>query len=199
MEFMTDSAGKATASPSHELITGLDDRGEAYPIDKMDAHRVSTRHLAVSVFLFQGERLLLQRRADQKYHSGGLWANSCCSHPRWRETPSQCAERRVPEELGVSVPLEHFAVSEYSARVGSLFENEVVHCYRGELPRGTDVSRFNPEEVQDVTWLNLRELKAELSANPERYAAWLHIYMRRHRDPGQGFAIPGWAASEMAR
>jgi isopentenyl-diphosphate Delta-isomerase len=178
------------ASPADELITGVDDAGGFYPVEKLAAHCVSIRHLAISVFLFDGTgRLLLQRRADGKYHSGGLWANSCCSHPRWNEGPGDCARRRLQEELGLQAPLEEFAVLDYAAPVGRLYENEVVHCFRGRLDAATDLSGFNPAEVQATAWMSLPALAADLELHPQNYAAWLHIYMRRHADPAGSFKI----------
>jgi isopentenyl-diphosphate delta-isomerase len=178
------------ATAADELITGLDADGSEYPIGKLEAHRRNTRHRAVSIFIFDGERLLLQQRAKAKYHSGGLWANSCCSHPRWGEAAAACASRRLQEELGFSVPLQQFAIIEYSSPVGSgLFENELVHCFRGTFRAGTDLSGFNTAEVQDVAWRGHRDLAAELLTDPHRYAAWLRIYLERHADRAQKFAI----------
>ena len=86
---------------SHELITAIADDGSYYPVEKLEAHIRNIRHLAVSVFIFNSGRLLLQKRAAGKHHSGLLWANTCCSHPRWQESPEECARREIEEETGV--------------------------------------------------------------------------------------------------
>ena len=78
--------------------------GRLVPVDKLEVHRRGLRHPAVSVFLLDGERTLIQRRALGKYHTPGLWANACCTHPRWGEEPAACALRRLREELGVARP-----------------------------------------------------------------------------------------------
>jgi isopentenyl-diphosphate delta-isomerase len=175
--------------PAHEVIVGVDESGSRYPIDKLDAHLRSTRHLAVSVFVFRDGRLLLQQRADGKYHSGGLWANTCCSHPRWDETPAACAERRLREELGFSVPLAEFARIEYATPVGALFENEAVHCFQGMAGPDLDTGGFNRDEVQAVAWRDLEELAHDMAQRPDRYAAWFHIYMARHHDAQDAFTL----------
>ena len=178
---------------AHETIVGVDESGSRYPIGKLDAHLKSTRHLAVSVFVFRDGRLLLQQRAEGKYHSGGLWANTCCSHPRWDETPAACAERRLREELGFSVPLAEFARIEYATPVGALFENETVHCFRGTADPDLDTGGFNRDEVQAVVWRDLDELARDMTERPEKYAAWFHIYMARHRDADDAFTLlPAW-------
>jgi isopentenyl-diphosphate delta-isomerase len=173
-----------------ETIVGLDESGGRYRIGKLEAHIQNARHLAISVFIWSGDRLLLQQRADTKYHSGGLWANSCCSHPRWDESPADCAARRMVEELGFSVPLTHVGVTEYAAPVGTLFENEVVHCFRGEAPE-TRKFTFNPEEVQAVEWRSLDQIAADMAVRPQRYTPWFRIYMARHNNSADAFTMRG--------
>jgi isopentenyl-diphosphate delta-isomerase len=173
-----------------ETIVGLDESGGRYPIGKLEAHIRNARHLAISVFVWSGDRLLLQQRADTKYHSGGLWANSCCSHPRWDESPAACADRRIVEELGFAVPLTPVGVTEYAAPVGRLFENEVVHCFRGEAPDTREFA-FNPAEVQAVDWLTLDEIAADMALRSERYTPWFRIYMYRHTSNADAFTMRG--------
>jgi isopentenyl-diphosphate delta-isomerase len=172
-----------------EIITGLNISGKPYPIDKVEAHRRNARHLAISVFVLDGDRLLLQQRAQGKYHSGGLWANTCCSHPRWNEAPAECAQRRLREEIGFSVALEEFASIEYAAPVGALFENEVVHCFRGRIDERIHLDAFDPSEVQVVAWRSLEEIAGDMARRPQDYAPWFHIYLGRHYDPGDEFNI----------
>ena len=75
--------------------------GRLVPFDKIAAHLEGKRHQAVSVFVVDGKRVLIQRRAMGKYHTPGLWANTCCTHPHWGEAPEECARRRLREELGI--------------------------------------------------------------------------------------------------
>ena len=116
-----------------DFIIGVDPWGAQVPHRKHDAHVKKARHLAISIFIVDGTRLLLQRRARTKYHAGGLWSNTCCSHPLWGEGFEQCAHRTLQHELGFDVPLREFGVVEYEAPVGTLFENEIVHCFRGTV------------------------------------------------------------------
>ena len=177
-------------SSAADTIVGIDPAGRRYPIDKLEAHRASTRHLAVSVFVFRSDgRLLLQRRAEAKYHSGGLWANTCCTHPRWGETPSDCAHRRVPEELGFAVPVREFAVAEYAAPVGKLFENEIVHCFEGFADRPVEAPSVNPAEVQEIAWASFDEIAAGMAQAPDRYTPWFRIYIARHLSDTDAFRI----------
>ena len=93
--------------------------GELKPVEKLAVHREGLRHKAVSVFVTQGDRVLLQRRALGKYHTPGLWANTCCTHPGWDETSHDCAVRRLDEELGITgLTPEYRDRVEYCADVG---------------------------------------------------------------------------------
>jgi len=168
----------------HELITAIDsDTASGFaPIDKLDAHIHNVPHVAISVFILQDDHLLIQRRAKSKYHSGGLWANSVCSHPRWQESATDCAHRRLQEELGWQTTLTEFTQLSYTARVGKLYENEFVHCFVGNFPIGTDLARFNPLEVMEVQWVRLNNLEPQIRRNPEKYSEWFKIYIDRHFD-----------------
>ncbi|MFM2357145.1 MAG: hypothetical protein RLZZ528_2881 [Pseudomonadota bacterium] len=147
-------------------------------MDKLAVHRLGLRHKAVSVFVMDGEAMLLQRRATGKYHSGGLWANACCTHPRWGESDAACARRRLREELGVTGldPLLRGLV-EYRADVGSgLTEHEVVALFVGRAGRGLALAPA-PAEVQDTRWIGRAELAREIAARPETFSPWLRIYL----------------------
>jgi len=156
-----------------ELITGIGDdkAGKHYPIEKLDAHVRNVPHVAISIFVFHDQRLLLQKRADTKYHSGGLWANTVCSHPRWNEDAKLCALRRLHEELGWEVPLKEFGSIDYTARVGKLYENEHVHCFYGELDEAELPAEFNPDEVSATQWLTIPEILEQMASNPELFSA----------------------------
>lgn len=179
----TSASTSVIDSNLHELITGIgDDKArKLYPIEKLDAHVRNVPHVAISIFVFHDQRLLLQKRADTKYHSGGLWANTVCSHPRWNEDAKLCALRRLHEELGWEVPLKEFGCIDYTARVGKLYENEHVHCFYGKLDEAELPAEFNPEEVSATQWLSIPEILEQMASHPELFSAWFKIYMAQHR------------------
>ncbi len=155
--------------------------GVLAPVEKVEVHRRALRHKAISVFAMDGERVLIQRRAAGKYHSPGLWANTCCTHPMWGETPVDCARRRLDEELGLrDVTLVSRGQVEYRAYVGSgLFEHEVVDVFVTEADAGAPLSP-DPAEVMATRWVGLRDLIAEVTASPEQFTPWLRIYLDQH-------------------
>lgn len=167
----------------HDLITAVNehDNSAAYPVEKLDAHVNNIRHAAISIFVFDGSHMLLQQRARTKYHSGGLWANAVCSHPRWQESARACAGRRLEEELGWSVPVVKFGEISYQAQVGALYENEFVHCFHGRFDRRIDVRQYNSEEVCDVKWLTIAEAVRQIERHPDDFTEWFKIYMTEHR------------------
>ncbi|MEM7256014.1 MAG: NUDIX domain-containing protein [Pseudomonadota bacterium] len=170
----------------HDTIIAIDKSQGHYPIDKLDAHVHNIPHVAISIFLFYGQRLLIQRRALTKYHSGGLWANTVCTHPRWNESIEACAKRRLQEELGVSCEVQKFGEICYEAKVGHLYENEHVHCLIGHLDTGhahaSLLESFNPSEVWEVALLTLPELHRLIQDHPQRFTEWFKIYLSTYRD-----------------
>lgn len=153
--------------------------GSLVPVEKLEVHRLGLRHPAVSVFVMNGEATLLQRRALDKYHTPGLWANACCTHPRWGEEPMDCALRRLREELGIEgLALAARGEIEYRADVGgAMVEHECVNLFVGE---GRPTLAPNPEEVMETRWLSRAALEAEIAQAPERFTPWLRIYMAEH-------------------
>ncbi|MGB0867324.1 MAG: isopentenyl-diphosphate delta-isomerase [Granulosicoccaceae bacterium] len=163
---------------AEQWIPGLADDGSTYPIEKLAAHREGARHLAVSVFLFSGDELLIQRRADGKYHSGGLWANTCCSHPAWGEAIVDCAHRRLYEELGIAARMSRTTVLDYAADVGNgLREVEQVHLFYGSVDKTTLQLAPNPEEVSATNWMTLPALRRRMQTQPEQFSAWFKLYL----------------------
>lgn len=160
-----------------ELITGLDEQDRPYPIKKLLAHQSSVRHLAISVFLLRGGKLLLQQRAATKYHAPLLWANSACSHPRWGESSDSCATRTLRRELGQVVPVQFFMRTHYEAAVGHLFENEVVDCYRGEITPDFSFDTIDHREIARLRLASLDEIENGVRAQPDLYAPWFRIYV----------------------
>ncbi len=156
--------------------------GSLYPIEKLEAHRLGVQHIAISVFLFSGDRLLIQQRAAGKYHCGGLWANTCCTHPHWGEAVHDAAVRRLGEELGIrATPELHPAgVVDYCADVGNgLTENERVSLFNGRVDAATFALDPTPDEVSATRWVTMDELRDEVAAGPDRFTPWFRLYLDR--------------------
>jgi len=155
--------------------------GALTPVEKLDAHLRGLRHKAVSVFVMAGDAMLIQRRALGKYHTPGLWANTCCTHPEWDEADAVCVMRRLDEELGIKdVAAQHRGQVEYRADVGGgLIEHELVEVFMVETTRDLPLA-LNPDEVMDTRWITLADLRAELVVTPEIFTPWLRIYMEQH-------------------
>ncbi len=152
--------------------------GTLTQVEKLEVHQRGLRHKAVSVFVMRGREVLLQRRAMGKYHTPGLWANTCCTHPRWGETDLACAARRLHEELGISdLALQRSGGIEYRADVGGgLTEHEVVEVFSAQAPAHL-VPQPDPDEVMQTRWITLEALEAEVQASPEKFTPWLRIYL----------------------
>ncbi|MFT3690495.1 isopentenyl-diphosphate Delta-isomerase [Paenirhodobacter sp.] len=152
-------------------------------MDKLEVHRRGLRHPAVSVFVLDDGKVLIQRRAAGKYHSAGLWANTVCTHPHWNEPPDRAARRRLREELGITGVYPAFVRRvEYRADVGhGLTEHERVDVYLAFAHPGMTVTP-DPAEVSETRWVGLYDLVAEVHRHPGRFAPWLRIYLTRHLD-----------------
>lgn len=170
------------ASSAEEMIPAWVD-GQLTPVGKLEVHQRGLRHKAVSVFVIDRGRVLIQRRALEKYHTPGLWANTCCTHPRWSEDPATCAVRRLREELGITGLLPAFADQvEYRADVGAgLIEHELVDIFVAEAGPAMTLAP-NPDEVMATRWVDLYDLAAEVQRTPEPFTPWLRIYMTQHMD-----------------
>lgn len=157
--------------------------GKLTPMGKLEVHQRGLRHMAVSVFILDGENVLIQRRAMTKYHTPGLWANTCCTHPAWGESSADCVVRRLQEELGITgvYPAKRDTV-EYRADVGGgMIEHEVVDIFIATAPKSLRVVP-NPAEVMQVEWINLYDLAAEAVRRPQRFTPWLRIYLEEHKN-----------------
>lgn len=154
--------------------------GVLTPVGKLETHKRGLRHPAVSVFIIGPQGILLQRRAAAKYHTPGLWANTCCTHPHWGEDAADCAVRRLEQELGITgVPLTWRQQIEYRADVGNdLIEHEVVEVFVGH---GHPQLKLNPDEVWETRWVTIDDLARDIEANPDAYTPWLRIYLAEHR------------------
>ena len=155
--------------------------GTLQPVEKLAAHERGLRHKAISVFVMNADHILLQQRAMGKYHTPGLWANTCCTHPDWNEDPMACATRRLNEELGITgLTPHHCGQVEYRADVGNgLIEHEVVEVYTAQAPFDLRLAP-NPQEVMATRWMTRDKLCEALASTPEIFTPWLHIYMARH-------------------
>lgn len=156
--------------------------GSLMPVDKIEVHRRGLRHPAVSVMVLSGGHLLMQRRALGKYHSPGLWANTCCTHPHWGEQALACALRRLREELGIAglAPQPRGRI-EYRAEVGGgMTEHELVDLFVAETAPGLPLAP-DPAEVMETRWIALDALAAEIALRPGDFTPWLRIYMAEHR------------------
>lgn len=147
-------------------------------MEKMEAHRRGILHRAFSVFIFdRSGRMLLQQRAAGKYHGGGLWTNTCCSHPYPEEPVATAAVRRLQEEMGFTAPLEKIFHFTYRAEVeNSLIEHEYDHVFAGEF-EGTVA--MNPDEVADFRYLSMPELKEALATEPKAFTSWFRLAFPR--------------------
>ena len=143
--------------------------------EKLDTHVKEQLHRAFSVFLIHNGKMLIQRRALSKYHSGGLWANSCCSHPRYGESFETSVQNRLEVELGIPkgscTPEELFSFV-YYAKFDGLSEYEFDHVlladYDGPITP-------NPEEIMDLRWVAFEDLKQEMEAYPQHFSSWFMI------------------------
>ena len=140
-------------------------------MEKQEAHRKGLLHRAFSVFLLDGSKLLIQRRALDKYHCGGLWSNTCCSHPAPGEPVLLAAERRLDEELGIKhARLRELDTFLYRAAFpNGLAEHELDHVLLGEY---SGPVQPDPMEIAQVRWIDLEELQRDLQAFPQWYTPW---------------------------
>ena len=175
-----DPAAPEHRSATDAMIPAWVD-GRLVPVEKLEVHRRGLRHKAVSVFIMRGDTLLIQQRALEKYHTPGLWANTCCTHPHWDEDPAICAVRRLEEELGITgLTLTPRGQIEYRAAVGGgLIEHELVDVFVAQAPAGL-TCHLNPAEVMDARWISLKDLHAEVSHDSHRFTPWLRIYLTDH-------------------
>ncbi|WP_298500458.1 isopentenyl-diphosphate Delta-isomerase [uncultured Algibacter sp.] len=141
---------------------------------KMEAHEKAVLHRAFSVFIFNNKNeLMLQQRALDKYHSPGLWTNTCCSHQRDGESNIQAGKRRLMEEMGFVVPLKESISFIYKAPFeNGLTEHEYDHVLLGSY---NEEPKINPEEVASWKWMPLEEVKNDIFVHPELYTEWFKV------------------------
>ncbi|HMS51599.1 MAG: isopentenyl-diphosphate Delta-isomerase [Sphingobacteriales bacterium] len=164
------------------VLTNLD--GEVLGTEeKIAAHQKALLHMAFSVLVFNKQgQMLLQQRAFNKYHFGGLWSNTCCSHQRLNESDEAAAHRRLYEELGFDLPLKHVLTFVYKAHdpKTNLTEHErdlvFIGIYNGEpiLP--------NPNEVAAIKWISLADLFLDMNLHPDNYTYWFKVLLEHLRE-----------------
>ena len=147
-------------------------------MDKIEAHRKALLHRAFSVFIFNSKgEMLLQQRADKKYHSAGLWTNACCSHPAPGEDTLTAASRRLKEELGFTTPLaKAFTFSYRTDFENGLTENEFDHVFTGVYDGRIVADR---DEVKNYQYLPLEEIEKSITDEPGKFTSWFIIAFPR--------------------
>lgn len=150
--------------------------------EKIDAHRKGLLHRAFSLFIYDEsmKKILLQKRAISKYHSGGLWTNACCSHPRKGEYLNTAVYRRTIEELGVSIPKADYEIGKikecgkfiYRKKFGELTEYEIDHVFAWLVDSSTLQFVPNKDEIEDLMWIDIHDLTNWLERNPDDFTAW---------------------------
>lgn len=147
--------------------------------EKLQAHLSGKLHRAISIFIFNGRgEMLLQRRAWGKYHSAGLWSNTCCSHPRPGEGALEAAERRLFEEMGMSCCLEKVSELVYRAPLeNGLTEHEFDHIFVGHC---NDDPKLNLEEACDWKWIDMASLEEDVQSFPQKYTYWFKEILEKN-------------------
>lgn len=173
----TMATDQSAQGPFQEQVVLVDSQDrEVGTSEKIAAHTEGgTLHRAFSVFILdKDDRLMLQQRADSKYHFGGLWTNTCCGHPRPGEEPIEAARRRLYEEMGFTTQLTHRGTFEYRAtdEASGLTEHEIDHVFVGRFD-GTPTP--NPDEASDWRWVELRSLAMQVQSQPAKFTPWFPI------------------------
>ncbi len=157
-------------------------------MEKMEAHEKGLLHRAFSVFIFneRGE-MLIHQRAEEKYHSGGLWTNACCSHPREGETTEEAARRRLMEEMGFDCDVQEQFDFIYRADLDQgLTEHELDHVFFGTF---NGIPQVNPDEVMAWKYIPLTALHHDVQSNPERYTEWFKIALKKIQEKQLAIAV----------
>lgn len=154
------------------LLVDINDNGIGYS-SKEEVHKNGMLHRAFSVFLFNGDKMLIQKRNINKYHSGGLWTNACCSHQRKSESLEEAVKRCLQSELGITTKCEeafHFIYrTEFS---NELYEYELDHVFVGRYNGKIELNR---EEAEEIDWINIQELKEKMLHEADRFTSWFII------------------------
>ena len=167
------SDGRVILVNEHDEVVGS--------MEKMEAHQKKLLHRAFSIFLFNKQgQVLIHQRAEGKYHSAGLWTNTCCSHPKPGEDVLTSARKRLQQEMGIDAELQNAFTFIYKADVGNgLTEHEFDHVLTG-MYEGTPYP--DPDEVQDWQWFQMDDLANRLKTEPEIFTSWFRIALPKMQD-----------------
>ena len=156
------------------LVDGSDN--ELGTMEKLEAHKKGVLHRAFSILIFNNKgELLLQKRSWKKYHSAGLWTNTCCSHPRPGETMKDATRRKLAQEMGIDTDLQFAYKFTYQAALeNALTEHELDHVYTGEF---NGIPQINPDEVEAWRFISIDALNAEIQAAPQNFTFWFKLIM----------------------
>ena len=163
---------------SDQLLILVDEKDKEWgKLEKMEVHRLGLLHRAFSVFIFNSAgELLMQQRAENKYHSASLWSNTCCSHPTFGEDLKQAVNRRLKEELGLKVNTEFLFSFIYKIRFDNgLTEHEFDHVFFGISDHRPHP---DPAEVKNIKYVKPEDLEKDLAENPGLYSEWLRLCFR---------------------
>jgi len=146
--------------------------------EKIKAHREGNLHRAFSIFIFNSKKeLLIQRRAKEKYHCGGIWANTVCSHPKPNEAYNQAVHRRLKEEMNFDCKLKKLFCFTYRAEFSNgLIENEYDCVFIGKFD---GIPKPDPKEIMAYKWVSLNNLNGDIKKHPEIYSVWLKIAIKK--------------------
>lgn len=167
-------------------------------MEKQEAHVKGVLHRAITVYIFNSrQQLLLQKRAEEKYHSGGLWSNTCCSHPAPGEETLQAAQRRLYEEMGLRCPLTPMFTLTYRLLLDNgLIEHELGHVYFGVTD---DLPLMNPAEVSNYEYRSLDDIAQRMVTAPEQFTAWFKLTFARIPEYWQTFQSEQSCSSGQSR
>ena len=168
---------------TNDFVILVDERdNEIGVMEKLRVHELGLLHRAFSIFIFNDKNeLLLQQRAINKYHSGGLWTNTCCSHPSPNETIKDAANRRLHEEMGMSCDLKIISNFIYKTDFeNGLIENEFDYILTGI---SNSSPQINKTEVETYKWQSVSEIQSDMKLNPKKYTTWFKIAMQSGHIP----------------
>ena len=172
-------------SQTEEQVVLIDETGnELGLMGKTEAHEKGILHKAISIIIFNSKgEMLLQQRAFSKYHWAGIWSNTCCSHPRDKESFEDAASRRLREELNIVTPLkkEFYFIYKALDEKSGLTEHEYDWTFTGTFDGDFE---FNPDEINAVKWVTKDELMKDLEANPDKYSFWFPIILKHMIEKG---------------
>ena len=165
----------------HVILVDMNDKALGSQ-EKLQAHKQGNLHRAFSILVFNSKNeLLIHQREKSKYHCGGLWTNTCCSHPQPGEDTETAAHRRLQEEMGFTCKLEKQFTFIYKELFGNgLTEHELDHVFFGQFDGIAETNiQPDPKEVMDYKWISMDKLRKDMQAHPEKYTTWFKEIVKR--------------------